>query len=152
MSLITDEPTTVPTTVPSPAVDASVDAPAQAPLDTGAWLRERIPGAWAAGVAVAWYALYAIAVLVEPATHHEEPFIGVVLGAALLAAMLVTAAGLVAGRRWGFVASLAGATLLLASSVACPTTGHHTIGLWWFGQMACALGLVGVSVAALKRT
>jgi hypothetical protein len=142
MSLFTDERSPAPIETPERPL----------PVETGVWLRERIPGAWAAGVAIAWYALYTIAVLVEPATHHEEPLIGVVLGVALLAAMVVTAGGLLAGRRWGLVASLAGATLFVAMSVACPTTGHHTIGLWWFAQMACALGLVGVSVAALKRT
>jgi hypothetical protein len=147
MSPVTDERTTAPV---EPA--APVDPATAVPVDTGAWLRERIPGAWAAGVAIAWYVLYAIAVLVEPDTHHEVPLIGVVLGAALLAAMVVTAAGLLSGRRWGFVASLAGAGLLVASSVACPTTGHHTIGTWWFAQMACSLALVGISVAALKRT
>lgn len=152
MSLVTDERTTAPVeTAPSPASATAPSAPA-APVDTRAWLRERIPGRWAIGVAVAWYALYAIAVLVEPETHHEVPVIGVVLGAALLAAMVVTAAGLLVGQRWGLVASLAGAGLLVASSVACPTTGHHTIGTWWFVQMACSLALVGISVTALKRT
>jgi hypothetical protein len=147
MSPVTDERT------PAPIETSTVEAGERPqPVDGGAWLRERIPGTWAAGVALAWYGLYAIAVLVEPATHHEEPLIGEVLMAALLAAMIVTAAGLLVGQRWGLVASLAGGALMVAMSVACPTTGHHTIGLWWFAQMACCFALVGVSVTALRRT
>jgi hypothetical protein len=30
-------------------------------------------------------------------------------------------------------------------------SGHHPFGAWWFGQMACALGMVGVSLFALSR-
>jgi hypothetical protein len=65
--------------------------------------------------------------------------------------MLATAIGLAMCRRWGLVAAVGASGLLLASAVACPTTGHHTIGAWWFVQMACSLAAVGVSVVALRR-
>ena len=134
------------------AVDTDASAPAPAPaLDNAAWLRQRISRTWAAGLGATWYVLYVIAVLVEPATHHEEPAIATVLSYAMLAGMVLMAAGLIARRRWGVVASLATAGLLTALAVACPTTGHHAIGGWWFVQLACAGGLVGASVAALRR-
>jgi hypothetical protein len=28
-------------------------------------------------------------------------------------------------------------------------SGHHPFGAWWFGQMACALGMLGGSIAAV---
>jgi hypothetical protein len=120
-------------------------------LDARAWLGSWISGRRAVGVAAAWFVLYSAAAAVEPPTHHEEPFIAEVIAFALLGVMVVMAFGLLATQRWGLVASLGAATLLVAASVACPTTGHHPIGAWWFAQMACAFALVGVSVAALRR-
>jgi len=145
MTQLTDVPTR------DPALDGEAPA-AQAPtLDNGAWLRQRISTAAAALMGAAWYWLYILAVMVEPPSHHEEPTIGVVLGYALLGGMAVMAVGLIARRRWGLVASLATAGLFTAAVVACPTTGHHTIGAWWFLQLACAGALVGGSVFALRR-
>ena len=46
---------------------------------------------------------------------------------------------------------LGGAGLMTAMVVACPTTGHHQFGTWWYGQMACAFALIGITVAALYR-
>jgi hypothetical protein len=54
-------------------------------------------------------------------------------------------------RRWGAAMSLAAAAFFTAMSVACPVSGHHPFGAWWFGQMACALGMVGASWFALGR-
>ncbi|MCJ7437858.1 MAG: hypothetical protein MUP97_08870 [Acidimicrobiia bacterium] len=130
--------------LPEPASDATPD--------TGEWLQQRIPGAMAATVGLSWYALFAASAAVEPETSNAVPVIGLVLGVALLGAMLATGIGLAACRRWGLVAALGASVLLVASAVACPTTGHHTIGTWWFFQMACSFAAVGVSVVALRRT
>ena len=145
------------TETPTPANDqhaktaATTTAASPGATDTRAWLRERVPGSGAAALAISWYALGGIATLVEPESHHEVPLIGTVLQVAMAAALVVMAVGLIASRRWGLVASLGASLLFVAGAVACPTTGHHTIGLWWFGQMACTLGLVAVSVVALRR-
>jgi hypothetical protein len=125
--------------------------PVAAPLDTRDWLRQRIARPWAAGIGAAWWSLYLIAAAIEPSTHHPEPSFAVLLTYALFAGMLVTAAGLLALRRWAFVGSLATAGFFSALVIACPTTGHHTIGAWWFVQLACAAALVVGSVVALRR-
>lgn len=125
--------------------------PPAAPFETREWLRERVARPWAAGIGAAWWALYLIAAGVEPTTHHPEPSFAVLLTYALFAGMLVTGAGLIALRRWAFVGSLATAGLFSALVIACPTTGHHTIGAWWFVQLACAAALVVGSVVALRR-
>jgi hypothetical protein len=145
MTQVTDDPT-----VRTEAAGSTPTAAAP-PLDNRAWLRQPISRTWAAGMGAAWYVLYVIAVLVEPTTHHEEPAIATVLSYAMLAGMVTMAAGLIARRRWGLVASLGAAGLLTALAVACPTTGHHAIGAWWFVQLACAGGLVAGSVVALRR-
>ena len=120
-------------------------------LETRAWLQERIDNRMAVGVAVAWFVAYQVAASLEPVTHQPEPWYGVALGIAFLALLATTAAGLIAQRRWGFAVSLAAAGFFTAMSVACPLSGHHPFGVWWFGQIACALGMVALSGFALGR-
>ena len=119
-------------------------------LETRAWLQERIDGRVAAGVGIAWLVAYQLAVSLEPVTHQPEPWYGVGLGLAFMGLLAATATGLIAQRRWGLVVSLAAAGFFTALSVACPVSGHHPFGAWWFGQMACALAMLGGSVAALN--
>jgi hypothetical protein len=119
--------------------------------ETRAWLQEHISGGVAAGVGLAWVLAYQLALSLEPVTHRPEPWYGAVLGVAFLALIAATATGLVMQRRWGAAMSLAAAVFFTAMSVACPVSGHHPFGAWWFGQMACALGMVGASWFALGR-
>src|SRR3954467_1683653 len=118
--------------------------------ETRAWLQERIDGRLAAGVGVAWLVAYQVAGSLEPVTHQPEPWYGVALGVAFLGLLGATAAGLIAQRRRGLLVSVAAAAFFTALSVACPVSGHHPFGAWWYGQMACALGMLGGSVAALS--
>ncbi len=120
-------------------------------LETCAWLQERIDGRVAAGVGIAWLVAYQVAVSLEPVTHQPEPWYGVGLAVAFMGLLAATAAGLIAQRRWGLVVSLAAGGFFTALSVACPLSGHHPFGAWWFGQMACALAMVGGSLFALTR-
>jgi hypothetical protein len=119
-------------------------------LETRAWLQERIDGRVAVGVGIAWLVAYQLAVSLEPVTHQPEPWYGVGLGVAFMGLLAATATGLIAQRRWGLVVSVAAAGFFTALSVACPVSGHHPFGAWWFGQMACALGVLGASVGALR--
>jgi hypothetical protein len=120
-------------------------------VSTRDWLQERIDGRLAAGIGIAWLVAYQIASSLEPVTHKPEPWYGVVLNIGLLGLIAVTATGLVMQRRWGLAMSVAAALAFTALSVACPVSGHHPFGAWWFGQMACALGMVGASLFALTR-
>lgn len=120
-------------------------------LETRAWLQERIDGRLAAGIAVAWLVAYEIALALEPVTHRPEPWYGVALNLGLLGLLAATVPGLIMQRRWAFGVSLVAAVLFTALSVACPVSGHHPFGTWWFGQMACALGMLGFSAFALGR-
>jgi hypothetical protein len=120
-------------------------------LDTRAWLQERIDGRLAVGVGLAWLLSYQLAAALEPVTHQPEPWYGVVFNLGFLALLAVTATGLVMQRRGGLVASIAAAGVFTALSVACPVSGHHPFGSWWYGQMALALGMLGVSIVATLR-
>jgi hypothetical protein len=118
-------------------------------LETREWLQDRIDGRLAAGIGIGWVVAYQVAMALEPVTHEPEPWYGVALSVTFLAMIAAMATGLVMQRRWGIVASVAAAGFFTALSVACPVSGHHPFGAWWFGQMACALGMLGGSVAAL---
>jgi hypothetical protein len=136
---------------PSPA--RAPEPPAsdrRAPEHLGPWLRERVEPRVAVVVAVAWFVLWQIAALLEPETSHEVPVIAVVLEVGMWVLLGMTVVGLATRRRWGLLASLGGAGVATAASIACPTTGHHPVGAWWFGQMACVLALVAVSTWALR--
>jgi hypothetical protein len=138
-----------PLTTPGPARET---APRP---DTRAWLGERISGSLALFVGAAWYVLFFVGVALEPAADHPDVipvWLAATIDVTLLGLLGVMAAGLVVRRRWGLVASIAAATLFVAMSVACPASGHHSFGAWWYGQMACAIGLVAISGAALRRT
>jgi peptidoglycan/LPS O-acetylase OafA/YrhL len=118
--------------------------------DTKIWLQERIDGRLAGGLAIAWLVLVQIAFALEPSTNKPEPAYGVALELVMLLLIAGMVTGMVMQRRWGLVASLAAAGFFTALSVACPVSGHHPFGAWWYGQMACALGLVALSVVAIR--
>jgi hypothetical protein len=119
-------------------------------VETREWLRERIDGRLAAGVAIAWFVLLQLAMALEPVTHQPEPSYGIVLELVMWLLLATMVAGLVMQRRWGLVSSLGAAGFLTALSVACPVSGHHPFGAWWFGQMACVLALAAISVVAIR--
>jgi len=136
---------------PAASVEPVGQAPISTPRYTRAWLQERVDGRVALGVGVAWFVLLQIAMMLEPETSNTVPIIGVVLEVVMWTLLATMIAGLIAQRRWGIAASLATAVFATAGSIACPTTGHHPFGLWWFGQMACVLALVAISAVALQR-
>ena len=133
-------------------VETAPRTPLDPRLDTRAWLGERIDGRLAGGVAIAWLVLLQIAFALEPATNQTEPIYGVVLELTMYALLATMLTGLVMQRRFGLVASLGAAGFMTALSVACPVSGHHAFGSWWYGQMACVLALVSASVFALHRS
>jgi hypothetical protein len=121
------------------------------PSSDRAWLKERISAPMAIIVGVSWFVLPAIGAELEPAADQSEPLVGVLLGVTLTALFVATLVGLGMRRRWGIVTSLVAAITLTAMSIMCPVSGHHSFGAWWYGQMFCALGLVAISFAALRR-
>jgi hypothetical protein len=135
-----------------PAPESAARAEEPVGSDTRVWLRERIDGRFGLGVGIAWVVLMQIAFALEPASNHEVPVIALVLELSMYALLATMIAGLVMQQRFGLVASLGAAVLATAASIACPLTGHHGFGSWWFGQMACVLALVGVSAYALHRS
>jgi hypothetical protein len=123
--------------------------------DTRAWLQDRVSNGWGFGLLAGWYVLVVIAQIMQPAVEDEGAvlaWIGVALSIVFTAAVLVAMAGLALRRRWGLVASLGAAGLLVADSIACPMTGHHHFGAWVVVQSVGSLALAGASIRALRQT
>jgi hypothetical protein len=119
--------------------------------DTRSWLQERITTETGVLLAATWYVLFTIGTALEPSVATPTPGWLVAVSIAFFSVLAVMAVGLLARRRWGVLAGLGAASMFTALAVACPTSGHHAIAPWWFGQMACALGLVAASAIALLR-
>ena len=118
-------------------------------------LLEPITGRWAAIGAVAWVLLVGIGIAVEPPPTNPDaidPWFVDALGTVLLAAVAGAFAGFWLRRRWSLAASVVASGLLVASTLACPVSGHHTqVGAWWVIQLGCGLGLVATSILGLRR-
>lgn len=110
--------------------------------------------AWALGLAAAWVLLFPAAVALEPVPAEPsapEPWYALAIGLVLLAGLGGVIAGCAVRRRWAAAASLVAAGAFGLGVILCPSTGHHSMGAWWFAEAAAATGLAGVSVAALRR-
>ena len=99
--------------------------------------------------------LVGIGIAVEPPPTNPDaidPWFVDALGTVLLAAVVGAFAGFWLRRRWSLAASLVASGLLVASTLACPASGHHTqVGAWWVVQLGCGLGLVATSMLGLRR-
>ncbi len=115
-------------------------------------LEDCVPAAWALAGAIGWLLLLGIALAIQPQpsdpTAVPSP-VDALLTIVLAVTISGTTLGLAIRRRAGFAASLAGAGALLAAVLLCPVSGHHEIGAWWYGQLACVGGLVALSTAGL---
>jgi hypothetical protein len=123
--------------------------------DTRSWLQDEVAGRWAFSLLAAWYLLFLLAQYLQPEAHDVSAvleWIGIAFSVAFTAALLVAGIGLAMRRRWGLVASIGAAGLLVADSIACPMTGHHHFGAWVVIQAVGSVALAGASIRALRRT
>lgn len=123
--------------------------------DTRSWLQDRVSKSWSIGLLSAWFSLFFAAQYMQPAPADEQAalaWLGIALSVVFMTALLVASAGLALQRRWGLVASLGAAAILVADSIACPLTGHHHFGAWLVIQAVGSVALAGASVRALRKT
>ncbi|MFZ4515285.1 MAG: hypothetical protein ACOYN3_03155 [Acidimicrobiia bacterium] len=136
----------------APPESTPVESPT-APPRSG--LFARIEGAGACAVGATWFVAYFIAGAIEPAPRDPavmHAWYVAVINTVLLVALAVMIVGLAAARRIGLAASAVAATAFTAAVVACPITGHHTFGAWWFGELACVGAVWAVTGVALHRS
>ena len=145
--LVVDPPPTPPVEVPARRA-AAIDG--RRVLDG---LNERLSGWWAAGLAVAWFAIFTTGVVLEPAPAdpNAAPLAETILALGLMSAWAVMAIGLAKRVRLGAAGSFVAAIVLVGMTFACPLSGHHTgIGAWWWFELAGSTTLVGLSGRALR--
>jgi hypothetical protein len=107
---------------------------------------------WRVILGVAWAVLLPLGLALEPAAAASaQPWWGVIISLALFGAVIATGVGLARARPWGIGASLLASLIFATGVFACPATGHHAFGLWWIGEFAASLALVGLSTAAYFR-
>ena len=103
---------------------------------------------------LAWLVLFPLALALEPAAAAPDtiPLWEMAAGMLLLSGLGLTAVGLASRKHWAGTASLCTSLVFATGVFACPATGHHAFGLWWFGEMAAALTLVTLSVVTVVRS
>jgi hypothetical protein len=109
-----------------------------------------VSGAWALGAGIAWVLGYQTMVWLEPTPTHPDALPGFLITAMTVVVnvgFVLIAVGLVRRARWAFTASAALALLVVGQVIACPVSGHHSMGVWWGFQAAIAAGLVVLSLA-----
>lgn len=130
-------------------------APGRAPRTTRRERRldDRISRSWSVGTTVAWVAGIALILLLEPAPADPETasVLSEIIGTVMAVGLSVTVLGLVARYRFGLAAAAATGGLMVAVSVACPLSGHHTFGAWWLGELAIVAGLTSLGVLGYRR-
>jgi hypothetical protein len=99
----------------------------------------------------AWIGMLVVSAVLEPRTPEPMPLWGWIVGYMQIGLIIATFAGLARRARFGLAASLLGSLTFTAGVFACPATGHHAFGLWWIGEFAASLALVGVSASAYLR-
>jgi hypothetical protein len=93
--------------------------------------------------------------LLEPAPPDPDaavPLVAMVIGVAELGAWVGAAWAGLFRRPTALLWAVGAALAAVVGTVACPTTGHHSLGGWWYAELAVCVGaLVAISVAALRR-
>ena len=157
-----DRATTIPPAA-EPSPDASPPRPAPAPPRRPAQAphrsRPEAPGElsdrWAAVLGIGWPLAIVASMVLEPTPADPDapgPVLAELANLGLLLALVGTA--IAAGVRHGAAAvgGVVTGLLVVSLAIACPVSGHHAIGLWWFAELGILTAMLAVSGVALQRT
>jgi hypothetical protein len=137
---------------PIESIQPTVSDLAEKPAAPSTWSLRRLSPAWALALAVGWPVGMNIAWALEPAPAHPHaaaPIFIQVLGWIWFLAFVPTIFGAVARHPAAAIGGVVTGASALAMTIACPVSGHHTIGLWFVGQFAVVLGMLAVSIGAV---
>jgi hypothetical protein len=136
------------------APEAQLPAPIESAPPRSRW-SSRIEGGIGSCLAAAWVVGYFTAGMLEPAPRDPSvmnAWYVTVINTALLGSLGVMVLGLIAKRRFGVFASVVATAAFATAVVACPITGHHSFGAWWFGEVLCVAGVAAATGYALHAT
>lgn len=107
---------------------------------------------WSVVLGVGWPLVVLASLALEPTPADPDAPVPLVIALAslgALAAVLATSVAAGLRHRAAAVTSVVSGLLLATFVVACPVSGHHELGLWWYAELALVVGMLGVSLAAL---
>jgi hypothetical protein len=149
-----DRATAAATAPPAPAI--APETPARPPRRRMfADLAGPLSRTWGFALVAAWVVVVAVGLAVEPAPVNPDapvPLVATLLSNGLLMTWGAMAAGVFQRRRFAAASSLVGGVGLLALTLGCPLSGHHTFGAWWGVQLVGAVGLLALSRRALRSS
>jgi hypothetical protein len=154
----TGSPAPAPAARPRPVLPPVIPPPAAPPREPEAReprVKRTLTPTSVRLVGAALVALFVAALLIEPAPDGPEPVLSLaeqIIFTVMQVLMVVGLAGFVRGRRWALLAGLGFSSLLAVNIALCPTTGHHQLAGWWFGQVAIGAAMVALPALALART
>jgi len=134
-----------------PAADPAQPAAPRPARDLAATDRP-LSAAWSVALGVGWPLAVLAALALEPAPADPNAPVPLVIELAsfgALVALLATSVAAGLRHRAAGVAGVVSGLLLASFVVACPVSGHHAVGLWWYAELALVVGMLGVSLAAL---
>ena len=113
-------------------------------------LNDLIPLRVTLGLGVLWGVLLALVFSIAPAPVDDPSVLAVTVSVLFELGLVATLAGLVAMRRWGLLASMGAAVVMLSAAALCSLGGHT--GAWLVAQYVAAAALFTVSRAAFRQT
>jgi hypothetical protein len=150
------EPPPQPSSPPSPQPSVRHAAP---PSPTPTRTQPEVPGdlssLWAAVLGVGWPLAIIAWMALTPAPADPDAAVPALIELATLAlelALVTTAIAAGVRHRGAAVGGLVTGVLAMTFTITCPVSGHHTLGLWWFGQLAIITGMLALSAVAFLRT
>ncbi len=121
--------------------------PTTAPTATPArTLNDVIPVGVALAVGILWVAMLGFVFSITPAPEGEPSAFAVTVSVIFELALIATLAGLVALRRWGLLASVGAAGIMLGMAALCSLGGHT--GGWLVAQYVASGTLLVAGRAA----
>jgi hypothetical protein len=124
-----------------------------APADERGWFDRPLSRAWAVALGAGWPLTFLVTGVLEPAPVDPDapaPLVVDLGSRVFLVALVVTVCAAMARHRLAAPAAVVAGGVLTAFTVACPTSGHHTYGLWWVAQLATAVAMLAISTASLS--
>jgi hypothetical protein len=157
-----DRATTIPPAA-EPAPDASPPQPAPAPVRRLSKASPRslaqdpaqLSDCWAAILGIGWPLAIVASIALEPAPADPNapvPVLAELANLGLFFALVGTAIAAGVRHRAAVLGGVVTGLLVVSLAIACPVSGHHTIGLWWFAELGILTAMLAVSGVALQRT